>query len=79
MYYKNLTFILISVLLGSSKSEAQKKEAFKIQKTEIEWKKHHSVRGHFVDRGLDLGRGPNPVRPHTTAHLTFVPLYREMQ
>jgi len=50
MYYKNLTFILISVLLGSCKSEAQKKEDFKIQKTEIEWKKQLTEMQYYVLR-----------------------------
>ena len=50
MYYKNLIFILISVLLGSCKSEAQKKEDFKIQITEIEWKKQLTEMQYYVLR-----------------------------
>ena len=38
MYQKNLIIILLILCLNSCKSEAQKKEIFKINKSEAEWK-----------------------------------------
>lgn len=38
MYQKNLIIILLILCLKSCKSEAQKKEIFKINKSEAEWK-----------------------------------------
>ena len=38
MYPKNLITVLLIICLSSCKSEAQKKETFKINKSEAEWK-----------------------------------------
>ena len=38
MYPKNLIIVLLIICLSSCKSEAQKKETFKINKSEAEWK-----------------------------------------
>ena len=38
MYPKNLITVLLIICLSSCKSEAQKKETFKISKSEAEWK-----------------------------------------
>lgn len=38
MYPKNLITVLLIICLSSCKSEAQKKETFKIKKSEAEWK-----------------------------------------
>jgi peptide-methionine (R)-S-oxide reductase len=38
MYPKNLITVLLIICLSSCKSEAQKKETFKINKSEVEWK-----------------------------------------
>ena len=40
MYPKNLITVLLILCLSSCKSEAQKKETFKINKSEAEWKSH---------------------------------------
>ena len=40
MYPKNLITVLLIICLSSCKSEAQKKETFKINKSEAEWKSH---------------------------------------
>lgn len=48
MYLKNLIIALITLCLSSCKSEAQKKETFKINKSEAEWKSQLTDIQYFV-------------------------------
>lgn len=48
MYPKNLIIALIILCLSSCKSEAQKKETFKINKSEAEWKSQLTDIQYFV-------------------------------
>ena len=50
MSYKIIIFFLIASLVYSCKSEAQKKEAFEIQKTEQQWKTQLTELQYYVMR-----------------------------